>query len=125
MATTQQRKKKKPPGVYNLAGVFMLVAGMTSLASSLTVLLILLVVGVGLIWLFPFAVAIWEVGMGFQVLAGIRKPEAPYYAAFGGFMALFSCNILGVVLELLAFIMMMSPKVQDYLDGDEYEYVDV
>ncbi|MBN2797879.1 MAG: hypothetical protein JXX28_01915 [Deltaproteobacteria bacterium] len=105
------------PSDYKTAGIFMIVSGVLTLITSFTLVLTLIWLCIGVFWLIPMAVGILEIIIGIGVASGQPKPTAKTIAIVGAVAAFLTGNIIGVVMEILAFVFMERPEVSEYLRG--------
>lgn len=103
------------PSDYKTVGTFMLVSGITNIGFGLLLTLSLLIMCVGVFYLFVIAVGVIEVIIGLGILQGQPKPTATVVAILGLVAGLFSMNIVSMIMQSLALVWLSKPEVKGYL----------
>lgn len=107
--------ESQPPMEYQISGVLMLISGLFNGLISMIYVFMLIWVCVGVIWLIPALIALGEVIVGLMVLTGARVPGVQVVSALGILNAIMLCNIWGAVMEGVAIVLQIQPKVTGYL----------
>ena len=101
------------PAAYKSAGIFMLISGIFTVLASLAVLASsLCMYCMGFLTL---AAGIAEIVVGVAVMNGERRPDAKLIGILGLVSSLMICDIVGVVLEILAIVNLGKPEVDAWL----------
>lgn len=103
------------PQDYKTAGIFMLIAGITTTIPALIVVVTYGLLCFGLFWILPLVVGILEIVVGASVMGGQPKANAKLISSLGIAAAALSCNMVGLVLEILSVTYLGKPEVENYL----------
>lgn len=106
------------PQEYKNAGIMMLIAGVINMFVGFIIFIIYIWFCIGVFWLIPMAVGLGELLVGVMMLQGKRVPNSMVISILGLIAALFNCNWIAVVLEILAIVFTQKPDVQAWLRGD-------
>lgn len=88
------------------AGVLMIVSGATTALASIGFIVAWSWFLVGLLWVVPLVVGLGEVLVGVSILGARPKARVRNVSAAGLVSALVSANLLGVVLEVIAQVLL-------------------
>lgn len=105
------------PSDYKTAGIFMLISGITTALTSLTLIFILIWICIGVLWIPTLIVGIIEIVVGVAVMGGTPKSNAKTISIVGIVCAFLCGNIIGLVMEVLAIVYLGKPEVEAYLAG--------
>lgn len=107
------------PQSYQTAGILMLISGILTTLVSLGLILSLIWLCIGVFWVLTLAVGVAEIAIGAMILGGGKQPSGKVVAILGIIAGFLSGNMIGVVLEIVAVIMLSNAEVTAYLtDGD-------
>jgi hypothetical protein len=104
------------PTEYKTAGTFMLIGGLTTLLSSAIVFACLVWVCIGVCWLPFVALAIWALVCGVRATGGVRVPEIRLANALGLVAAMFCCDVVGFVFQVLALVWLAREDVSRWIE---------
>jgi hypothetical protein len=105
----------QPPSDYKTAGVLMLVAGILNLLTAIGLILSLIMICVGVFWVIPLVFAIFEIITGIAALQGQPKANARTISILGMVAAVCCFQVIGLVLEIIAFVNLGKPEVREYI----------
>jgi hypothetical protein len=88
------------------AGVSMIVSGVLTATASFGIVATWGWICVGLPWLVPMAVGVGEVVVGASIIGGTPRPSVKTVSTAGILAALVSFNLVGVLLEIVAQILL-------------------
>ena len=74
----------------------------------------------GLLWIFPLTLGVWEVVIGIAVRKGIPRPTVRIVSILGMLASLLTCNPLSIILEVVVLSLLTSKKMDGFLDGDSH-----
>lgn len=89
-----------------LAGALMIGSGVLTIMAAFGWFIGLIWVCVGVLWLIPLAVGVAEVFVGAAIMGGTPSERVRTVSVLGILAALFCGNLLGVVLEVTALVVM-------------------
>ncbi len=107
-----------PPAVYTNTGIMMVISGLLNILASLIWVFLLSVICVGVLWLVPLALGVWELITGTAMSNGTRQPNARLAAMAGLAAALLTCNVIGIALEIIAITRLGSTEVIQWLASE-------
>ena len=114
-------KEMDAPSEYTTAGIFMIIsAAFTLLWSLLGVLgLVLSLAGIccAPYYLLPIGLAIYEMISGIAAQSGRPQPSVKLGAIAGLVGAVLCCNIIGIVLEILALVFLSKPEASEFANS--------
>jgi len=105
----------QPPSDYKTAGVLMLISGIANVLASLTWVFILIWICIGVFWLATLGAAIFEIVVAASVMQGRIHAQAKTASILGLVAAFLSANIISIVLEIIALVMLSKPEVSHYM----------
>jgi hypothetical protein len=103
------------PSDYKTAGIFMIISGVLTVIASATFVLTLIWFCIGVFWIIPLVAGIMEIIIGIGVAQGQLKPTAGTISVVGAVAGLLTGNIVGLVLEILAFTYFQRPDVANWM----------
>ncbi len=105
------------PSEYKNSGLFMIISGALTILASLGWIGGLVWVCVGVLWVAPLALGVFEVVTGLAVYQGQFKANAKMVSILGIAAALVCGNVIGIVLEILAVVNYGKPEVAAWMAG--------
>jgi hypothetical protein len=73
---------------------------------------------IGVFWVLTLAVGVAEIAIGAMILGGGKQPSGRLVAILGIVAGFLSGNMIGVVLEIVAVVMLSNAEVTAYLTDD-------
>ena len=111
------------PSDYTTAGLLMLISGVWTLLVSLIGCLILISGCFTIIlvpWYFiPIGCAVYEIMGAVKAQSGTKEPGIKTNAIVGLVGGVTSCNIISIVLEIVALVMIGKPDVEAYINSSD------
>lgn len=109
------------PSNYKTAGLLMVISSVFTLVVSAGYIISFILTCFGVIfipWFFvPIGLAIYELTGAVKAQSGTRHSGIRTNAIFGLIAALTACNIISLVLDIIALILLGNEDVDEYLRG--------
>jgi len=107
------------PSEYTTAGIMMIISAALTLIWSLIAVGGLVVSLAGICcapyYLVPIGLAIFEMIGGIAAQSGKPQENVKFSAIAGLVGAVLCCNVIGIVLEILALVFLSNPSVSEFL----------
>lgn len=105
------------PQDYRTAGLFLLIAGITTTFSSLVVVVCTIWFCIGACWIPLAALGVLTIIVGARASSGVRSPSIRLVNAFALVASLFSCDLIGLTLNILALIWLARDDVSRWIEA--------
>ena len=110
---------ERAPSDYTSAGTFMLIGAIFTAIASCIWILYLIWVCVGAFWFLALGVAIWALVDGVRMASGTRVEHAKITCICALVAAVLCCNLIGIIMQVLALTNVMKPEVEAYMLGGD------
>ncbi|MES2640931.1 MAG: hypothetical protein V4850_15685 [Myxococcota bacterium] len=105
------------PKSYTDAGALTILSGVMNIIVGGLLFLTMVWVCVGVLWLVPMAVGVFQVVVGISMNGGKRTSAASYISIVGIIAGVCNFNPLGIGAAVLAMLKVKEPEVAGYLTG--------
>lgn len=105
------------PAQYTTAGITMLLSGVFNIVTGLMLFMTLIWACVGVLWLIPIGIGVWEIVTGVQMLQGTPQPAAKTVSIAGLVSGVLNCNPLPIGLEVASLAMLSNPETAGFIEG--------
>lgn len=106
------------PQTYKTAGMLQLASGVWNILVSLGVIMGFIWVCIGVFWVVPLAMSVWQVMVGLKMNGGEPNPNAKTAAIVGAVAGLFSFNIISAILSGVAWMQLGNEEVAGWLEAN-------
>ncbi len=104
------------PNDYKNAGLMLIISGGFNALSSLLMVMMLIWFCIGVLWLIPLAMGVYQVVIGIAMQGGERKPECKNAAIMGIVAGAINLNPLPMILAFLAMSNVAKPEIVGWLE---------
>ncbi|MDP2305401.1 MAG: hypothetical protein Q8P18_05195 [Pseudomonadota bacterium] len=105
------------PKSYTDAGALTILSGVMNVLVGGLLCLSLLMLCVGVFWVIPMGVGVFQIVVGISMQKGQRSSAAGYIGIVGLIAGVFNFNPLAIGAAVLAMLKVKEPEVAGYLSG--------